>query len=104
VKVKTAHMELDAEPFSSYFSVLLCCETLVQECVTVSAKIPKKLKEKMQRLKIKPSKIMRKALEDEVKRREIEELKEEIKKLKPTLEKMGVNDIVTAIREDRDNR
>jgi len=54
----------------------------MKESVTVSTKIPKQLKEKMQQFKIKPSKIMRKALEDEVRRRQVEELKEEIKKLK----------------------
>lgn len=74
------------------------------QCVTVSTKIPKQLKEKIQRFKIKPSKILRKALEDEVKRREVEELKEEIKKLKPTLEKVSMENIVKSIREDRDSR
>lgn len=74
------------------------------QSVTVSAKIPKQLKEKMRRLKIKPSKILRKALEDEVKKREIEELKEEINKLKPALEKVSMEDIVKSIRKDRDSR
>jgi antitoxin CcdA len=76
----------------------------VQECVTVSTKIPKQLKEKIQRLKIKPSKILRKALEDEVKKREIEELKEEIKKIQPILEKISTQDVTKSIREDRDGR
>lgn len=58
----------------------------------------------MHRLKIKPSKILRKALEDEVKKREIEELKKEIANLKPTLEKVTMNDVVKGIREDRDSR
>ena len=74
------------------------------QCVTVSTKIPKQLKEKMQRLKIKPSKILRKALEDEVKKREIEELKEEIQKIQPILDKISTHDITESIREDRDNR
>ncbi len=74
------------------------------QCVTVSTKIPKQLKEKMQRLKIKPSKILRKALEDEVKKREVEELKEEIKKIQPILDKISIQDIVKSIREDRDGR
>lgn len=77
---------------------------MVQECVTVSTKIPKQLREKIQRLKIKPSKILRKALEDEVKKREVEELKEEINKLKPILEKISLDDVVKNIREDRDSR
>lgn len=74
------------------------------QSATVSTKIPKQLKEKMNRLKIKPSKILRKALEDEVKKREIEELKKEIANLKPTLEKITMNDVVKSIREDRDSR
>ena len=58
----------------------------------------------MQRYKIKPAKVMRRAIEDEVKRREIDELKAEIEKLKPTLEKISIDDIVKSIREDRDTR
>jgi antitoxin CcdA len=77
---------------------------LIQQCVTVSTKIPKQLKEKIERFKIKPSKILRKALEDEVKKREIQELKEEIDRLKPILEKVSIEDIVKSIREERDNR
>ncbi|HSV49669.1 MAG TPA: hypothetical protein VLH35_05080 [Candidatus Acidoferrales bacterium] len=72
--------------------------------VTVSTKIPKQLKEKMQRLRIKPAKILRKALEDEVRKREIEELKEEIAQLKPALKKISTDDAVKSIREDRDSR
>jgi Ulp1 family protease len=76
----------------------------LQECVTVSTKIPKQLKDKIRRLKIKPSKILRKALEEEVKKKEVEELKEELKKLKPALEGISMDDIVKSVREDRDNR
>lgn len=72
--------------------------------MTVSTKIPKQLKERMQRLKIKPSKILKKALEDEVKKRELEELKEEITRLKPILNKINTEDTVKSIREDRDSR
>jgi antitoxin CcdA len=74
------------------------------QCVTVSTKIPKQLKERIERFKIKPSKIMRKALEDEVRRREVEELKGAIIKLKPILEKVSIDDIVKGIREDRESR
>ena len=89
----------------SYFKVVIFGENnLVQQSVTVSTKIPKQLKEKIQKFKIKPSKILRKALEDEVKKREVEELKVEIDKLKPILDKVSVEDIVKSIREDRDSR
>jgi Ulp1 family protease len=96
-------VELCGETVLSYLLVLLFGENLTQS-VTVSTKIPKQLKEKMQLLRIKPSKILRKALEDEVKKREMEELKEEINKLKPVLEKVSMDDIVKSIREDRENR
>lgn len=76
----------------------------MEKSVTVSTKIPKQLKERMQRLKIKPSKILRTALEDEVKRREVEELKKEIAKIKPILDKISTQDAVKSIREDRDNQ
>jgi ribosomal protein S7 len=58
----------------------------------------------MQRLKIKPAKIIRKALEDEVKKRELQELKDEIVQLKPALEKVSPEEAVKSIREDRENR
>ena len=83
--------------------LLLFCEKL-PECVTVSTKIPKQLKEKMRTLKIKPSRLLRKAIEDEVKRKEAEQLKQEIDKLKPILEKVSIEDIVKSIREDRESR
>lgn len=93
------------ETILSYLKVVIFGENnLVQQCVTVSTKIPKQLKEKIQKFKIKPSKILRKALEDEVKKREVEELKVEIDKLKPILDKVSVEDIVKSIREDRDSR
>ena len=76
----------------------------MSKSITVSTKIPKQLKEKIDRLKIKPSRLLRKALEDEINRRETEELKEEIDKLKPILEKISMEDIVKSIREDRDSR
>jgi antitoxin CcdA len=91
------------ETFLVSFSLLPFGENL-SKSITVSTKIPKQLKEKIDRLKIKPSKLLRKAIEDEIKKRETEELKEEIDKLKPILEKISVEDIVKNIREDRDNR
>ena len=83
--------------------ILLFCEKLPQR-VTVSTKIPKQLKEKMSVLKIKPSKILRKAIEDEIKRKEAEQLKEEIDRLKPILKKISIEDVIKSIREDRDSR
>lgn len=71
---------------------------------TVSVKVPVTLKEELQKLGIKPSKILRKALEDEVKRKEVEKIKSEIEKLKPTLDKIPLQTVVRSIREDREQR
>lgn len=76
----------------------------MSKSVTVSTKIPQELKEKIKQLKIKPSKLLRKAIEDEIRRREAEKLKEDIEKLKPILNKVSVEDIVKGIREDRTHR
>jgi post-segregation antitoxin (ccd killing protein) len=54
---------------------------------TVSTKIPQELKEKMKELRVKPSKLLRKAIEDEIRRREAERIKGEIEQLKPILDK-----------------
>lgn len=71
---------------------------------TVSAKIPLELREKMRELKIKPSRLLRKAIEDEVRRQEAERLKEEIEGLKPVLDKVSLKDVVKGIREERMRR
>jgi len=55
----------------------------------------------MKELKIKPSKLLRKAIEDEVRRREAERLKEEIERLKPVLDKVSIEEVVKGVREDR---
>lgn len=71
---------------------------------TVSVKVPVWLKEELQRLGIKPSSVMRKALEDEVKRKEVERIRREIERMKPTLAKIPVESVVRSIREDREQR
>lgn len=72
--------------------------------MTVSTKIPAELREKLKQLKIKPSKLLRKAIEDEIRKRETQRLKEEIDKLKTTLDRVSIDDVVKSIREDRTHR
>ncbi len=72
--------------------------------VTVSTKIPKELREKMKQLNIKPSSLLRKAIEDETRRREAERVKEDIERMKPTLNKVNMKEIVQSIRENRNHR
>ncbi len=71
---------------------------------TVSVKVPTELKQELQRLGIKPSKLLRKAIEEEIRRREVERIKAEIESLRPTLAKISVNDVVRSVREDRQQR
>ena len=71
---------------------------------TVSAKIPTELKVKAKKLGIKTGELIRKALDEEVKRREIEEINIELKRLKPVFDKISVEEIVAMIREDRERK
>ena len=73
----------------------------LRKYTTVSTKIHRELKEKMKELKIKPSKLLRKAIEDEIRRREAEKLEEDIEGLKPVLDKVSMEEVVKGIREDR---
>ncbi len=71
---------------------------------TVSARIPQELKEKIDRYNVKTSEIIRSALEEEVRKRELEELKAEVHRLKPILDRITTEEVVKSIREDRDRR
>jgi len=72
--------------------------------VTVSVKIPVKLKEELERYGIKPSALLKKAIEEELKKREIQRIKEEIEKVKPILDRLPIEEVVKLIREDRERR
>ncbi len=70
--------------------------------VTVSVKVRRELKEEAERLGIKVSEVLRKALEEEVERRRIEMLREELEKVSRALEKIDVERFVKHVREDRE--
>ncbi|RLI96777.1 MAG: hypothetical protein DRP00_04860 [Candidatus Aenigmatarchaeota archaeon] len=70
--------------------------------VTVSVKIPVKLKEELEKYGIKPSVLLKKAIEQELRNREVQRIKEEIEKLKPILAKLSTEEIVKLIRENRE--
>ncbi len=71
---------------------------------TVSVKVPTELKERAAKLGVKTAEVLRRALEEEVKRREIEEINAELERLKPVLDKISVEEVVAMIREDREKR
>ena len=72
--------------------------------VTITAKIPKELKEKIRRLNINASRVIREALEAEVRRREEEQLKALAREVSRILNKIPGEEIVRTIREARDER
>jgi polyhydroxyalkanoate synthesis regulator phasin len=72
--------------------------------VSVSAKIPRRLKELLDKYGIKPGLVIRKALEEEVKRHVLSELEEEARALSERLSHISDEEIVSIIREDRERR
>jgi polyhydroxyalkanoate synthesis regulator phasin len=72
--------------------------------VTVSAKIPRRLKELLDKYGIKPGPVIRRALEEEVKRRVLSELEEKARMLSKRLSHISDEEVVSIIREDRERR
>ncbi len=70
--------------------------------MTVSAKIPRRLKELMDELGIKPGPVIRKAIEEEVRRRVLEKLESEISEMVEELSTIPDEEIARLIREDRE--
>jgi len=67
----------------------------------ITVRVPTELKEDLNRYRIEVSKVARRALEEEVRRREREELEMMAKELGEFLEKIPKERIVEGIREDR---
>ncbi|MHA1589485.1 MAG: hypothetical protein ACTSVA_02635 [Candidatus Njordarchaeales archaeon] len=71
------------------------------EYAVISAKIPKDLKEEIDRLGIKVSEVVRKALMEEVRRRKLEMIKKHRMRLREVLDKIPDNRVIEIIREFR---
>ncbi|MDG6995122.1 MAG: hypothetical protein JRN52_04290 [Nitrososphaerota archaeon] len=73
--------------------------------VTVSAKIPKRLREKLREKHVDVSSVIRSALEKELDRREEEELKIRLDAISRSLSgKITPKDVARAVRTSRDER
>jgi len=79
-------------------------DDVLMSYVTVSAKIPRKLKELLDKYGIKPGPIIRRALEEEVKRRILIEIEEKAKELSKKVSHISDEEIARIIREDREGR
>ncbi|MHA1608269.1 MAG: hypothetical protein ACTSWP_12195 [Candidatus Freyarchaeota archaeon] len=77
---------------------------LMGRYVTVSVKVPLEVKRRLEELGIKPSEVLRRAIEEELGRRELEEIEKELGKLNSVLSKFSRDFIVESVREDRESR
>ena len=72
--------------------------------VVISVRIPRELKEKIDEYGIRVSQVVRKALIEEVKKRELEEASKAAEELGKLFSKLSNEEIVSTIREYRRNR
>ena len=72
--------------------------------VTVSAKIRRELYHKLREYRVPISEVIRRALEEEVRRREEEELQRALEEIQKILRKIPEETIVRLIRESREER
>ena len=72
--------------------------------VTVSAKVPRKLKELLDKYGIKPGPVIRRALEEEVRKRMLEEAEEKARRLSEKVAHIPDDEVARIIREDREVR
>ena len=70
--------------------------------ITVSSKVSRELKEEAERLGVRISEVLRRALVEEVRRRRLEALRGRLEGLAPVLEKLDVGGVVEGVRADRD--
>jgi hypothetical protein len=72
--------------------------------VTVSARIDRALREKLKRYGISASKVIRRALEEDVRKAEEEEIRKILGRIGRILEKIPEEEVVKSIRENRGKR
>ncbi len=72
--------------------------------VTASTKVRRELKEEAERLGVNVSEVLRRALEEEVKRCKLKRFGERLEELSGVLDKIDVSRIVESVREDREGK
>ena len=69
---------------------------------TISAKIPEEERDEIKKLGLNPTSIIRKAVQEEIRRARNKDLVEKMKKVAPVISKLNLDEIVSDIREDRE--
>ena len=72
--------------------------------VTVSIKIRREVKEKLEGRGVKISEVLKRAIEEELRRIELSEIESKISELRDLLSEFNTEFIVRSIRESRDSR
>ena len=85
-----------------YFYVLL--SEIMTDYITVSAKIPRKLKELLDLYGVKIGPVVRRALEEEVRKCTLLKVEEDVKRFSSKLQHISDEEIARLIREDREGR
>jgi hypothetical protein len=73
----------------------------MQDYITVSVKVQRRLKELLDKYGIRPGPLIRQALEEEVRRAVLRELEDEIKGISDEMRSISDEEVVRLIREDR---
>jgi len=69
---------------------------------TVSAKVSQRERDELKKLGLKPTEIIRRAVQEEIRRAKNKELMEKMRRMAPIIKKLNVDEIVSDIREDRE--
>jgi hypothetical protein len=77
---------------------------IVGTYVTVSVKVRRNLVERARALGVNVAEVVRKAIEEEVRRRELELIRKRLESVKDFLDQVDIDRVVKSIREDRESR
>jgi len=69
---------------------------------TVSAKVSQRERDELKKLGLKPTEIIRRAVQEEIRRARNKELMEKMRRIAPVVKKLNVDEILSDIREDRE--
>jgi len=69
---------------------------------TVSAKVSKKERDELKKLGLKPTEVIRRAVQEEIRRAKNKELREKMRRIAPIVKKLNMDEIVSDIRKDRE--
>ena len=72
--------------------------------VTVSVKVPVEVRDKLRKYGVKLSELLKRAIYEELRRREVEEVERELSELRHVLKGFSRKFVVRALREDRESR